>query len=157
MVSQEEREQPSQITGQIYSAAGIVQQTVASVIPSALGGDAILQGGKNLEQSGKLQVDEAKSKKALESTIDSGVGKAKSAFGYLTSDQEKQNQGNKESEKAQWDNKQATSDSILAVPIPSEEGLKGKLQSVQGMITGDQELQKQGNVKAEKAAWKDGV
>ncbi|WWC89560.1 uncharacterized protein L201_004484 [Kwoniella dendrophila CBS 6074] len=157
MVTQDERSEPSQVTGQLYTAAGIAQQTVASIIPSALGGDAILEAGENLEKSGKLQVDDAKRKKALESSIDSGVGKAKSAFGYLTSDQEKQNQGNKESEKAQWDYKQATSDSIAAIPIPSKEGLEGKLESVQGMVTGDQEKQKQGNVKAEKAAWKDGV
>jgi len=30
------------------------------------------------------------------------------------------------------------------------------MESVAGMITGDQELQKEGNAKAEAAAWKDG-
>ncbi|OCF76333.1 hypothetical protein I204_03633 [Kwoniella mangroviensis CBS 8886] len=157
MVFQEERREPSQVTGQLYTAAGVAQQTVASIIPSALGGDSILESGKNLEQSGKLQVDEAKNKKALEATIDSGVGKAKSALGYITSDQTRQSEGNKESEKAQWDYTQATSDSVAAIPIPSKEGLQGKLESVQGMVMGDQEKQKEGNVKAEKAAWKDGV
>ncbi|OCF36935.1 hypothetical protein I316_01533 [Kwoniella heveanensis BCC8398] len=157
MVTQDERREPSQISGQITSAAGQVQQAIASVVPSALGGDALLQGGQNLTKSGQLEVDDAKRKKALESTIDSGVGKAKSALGYVTGDQSQQTRGNQEAERAQWDYKQATSSSAFSVPVPSEEGLKGKLQSVQGMVTGNQELQKEGNARAEKAAWKDGV
>ncbi|WVR07243.1 hypothetical protein IAU60_004284 [Kwoniella sp. DSM 27419] len=157
MVSEEERRQPSQITGQLTSAAGQAAQLIASVVPSALGGDALLAQGDQLAQSGQKEVDEAKAKQALDATIDSGVGKAKSAFGYLTGDQDKQTQGNKEAESAQWSYKQATSDSIAAVPVPSAEGAKGKLESVQGMITGDQEMQRRGNERAEKAAWKDGV
>jgi hypothetical protein len=59
---------------------------------------------------------------------------------------------------AQWKYKHATSDSILGgVPVPSAEGVKGKLESVEGMITGDQGKQQEGNIRAEKAAWKDGV
>ncbi|WWC61641.1 uncharacterized protein I303_104225 [Kwoniella dejecticola CBS 10117] len=157
MVSQDERREPSQVTGQLYSAAGAAQQAVASMIPSSLGGDAILQSGQELSKSGQAEVDEAKGKKAVEATIDSGVGKAKSALGYLTSDQEQQSQGNKESEKAQWDYKQATSDSIAAIPVPSKEVLQGKIESVQGMVMGDQHKQMEGNKKAEKAAWTDGV
>ncbi|EIW70850.1 hypothetical protein TREMEDRAFT_29061 [Tremella mesenterica DSM 1558] len=77
--------------------------------------------------------------------------------GYLTNDQNKQIQGNVEAEKAQWKYKQASSDSPLSIPIPSKEGLKGKLESVQGIVMGDQEKQKEGNNRAEKSAWKDGV
>lgn len=87
-----------------------------------------------------------------------GFGAKSRAFGYVTGDQEKQNEGNLENEKAQWKYKHATSEGVLdSVPVPSAEGVKGKLQSVQGMVTGDQELQKEGNMRAEKAAWKDGV
>jgi uncharacterized protein YjbJ (UPF0337 family) len=79
-----------------------------------------------------------------------------SATGYLTGNQSKQTEGNLEAEKASMDYKQASSDSPLALPVPSAEGVKGKLESVAGMVTGDAELQKKGNVKAEGAAWKDG-
>lgn len=81
-----------------------------------------------------------------------------SAVGYVTGDQEKQSEGNVEAEKAQFKYKHATSDSLAdSIPVPSAEGVKGKLQSVQGMVTGDQKLQMEGNARAEKAAWKDGV
>jgi uncharacterized protein YjbJ (UPF0337 family) len=79
-----------------------------------------------------------------------------SATGYLTGDQSKQTEGNLEAEKASMDYKQASSDAPLALPVPSAEGVKGKMESVAGMVTGDAELQKKGNVKAEGAAWKDG-
>ncbi|WWC70437.1 uncharacterized protein I206_104388 [Kwoniella pini CBS 10737] len=157
MVTQEERKEPSQITGQLYSTIGSAQQAISSIIPSTLGGNSILKSGEELSKSGELEIKEAKNKKALESTIDSGVGKAKSALGYLTSNQETQNQGNKETEKAQWEFKQATSNSLISIPIPSKEGLEGKIESLQGMITGDQQKQMKGNKKAEKAAWTDGV
>jgi hypothetical protein len=68
-----------------------------------------------------------------------------------------QNEGNLESESAQWKHKQATSDSVVAVPVPSVEGVKGKLESVVGMATGDQKRQMDGNMRAEKAAWKEGI
>jgi hypothetical protein len=68
-----------------------------------------------------------------------------------------QSRGNTEAESAQWKYKQGTSDSTLAVPVPSVEGVKGKVESVVGMVTGDQGKQMEGNQRAEKAAWKDGV
>lgn len=78
--------------------------------------------------------------------------------GYLTGNQEKQNEGNVEAEKAQWSYKQATTDGVLAgIPVPSLEGVKGKVESVVGMVTGDQSKQMEGNKRAETAAWKDGV
>lgn len=43
------------------------------------------------------------------------------------------------------------------MPIPSAEGVKGKVESVVGMVTGDQSKQIEGNTRAEKAAWRDGV
>ncbi len=70
----------------------------------------------------------------------------------MTGDQARQTEGNLEAEKAQWEYKRATSDSIVAVPLPSVEGVKGKLKSVAGMVKGDMEEQREGNVKAEKAA-----
>ena len=77
------------------------------------------------------------------------------ATGYLTGDQSRQTEGNLEAEKASVDYKQAKTGNPLAVPIPSADGVKGKMESVAGMVTGDQELQKEGNAKAEAAAWKD--
>lgn len=63
-----------------------------------------------------------------------------------------------ENEKAQWAYKQATTEGMgVGVPVPSVEGVKGKVESVVGMVTGDQAKQVEGNMKAEKAAWKDGV
>ena len=62
-----------------------------------------------------------------------------------------------ESEKASFDYKQATSNKPLDVPVPSAKGVEGKLESVAGMVVGDEELQKKGNLKSEKAAWTDGV
>lgn len=61
-----------------------------------------------------------------------------------------------EAEKASWEYKQASSDKPLDIPIPSAKGVEGKVESVVGMVTGDAEKQKQGNVKAENAAWTDG-
>ena len=79
-------------------------------------------------------------------------------MGYVTGNQEKQNEGTLENEKAQWKYKHATNESVLGgIPVPSQEGIKGKLQSVEGMITGDQTKQNEGNLRAEKAAWTDGV
>jgi uncharacterized protein YjbJ (UPF0337 family) len=75
----------------------------------------------------------------------------------VTGNQEMQNEGNLENEGAQWKYKQATSDKAVDVPVPSAEGVKGKLESVAGMVTGDQGKQMEGNTRAEKAAWKDGV
>lgn len=80
-----------------------------------------------------------------------------SAFGYVTGNQQMQNEGNVQAEGAQWKYKQANSDGIASVPVPSAEGVKGKLESVAGMVTGDQSKQMEGNARAEKAAWKDGV
>ena len=78
--------------------------------------------------------------------------------GYLTGDQKKQTEGNVENEQAQWAYKQATTDGVLAgIPLPSVDGVKGKVESVVGMVTGDQSKQMEGNKKAEVAAWKDGV
>ena len=74
----------------------------------------------------------------------------------MTGDQSRQTQGNLDSESASWKYKQATSDAPIAIPTPSVEGIKGKVQSGLGMVTGDEELQKKGNLKAEKAAWVDG-
>lgn len=79
------------------------------------------------------------------------------AAGYLTGDQEKQTQGNLENEKASWEYKQASSDAPLAIPVPSVKGVEGKVESVVGMVTGDAEKQKKGNLKSENAAWADGV
>lgn len=80
-----------------------------------------------------------------------------SAAGYLTGDQDLQNRGNTEAEAAQWKFKQGMSNDVLAVPVPSAEGVKGKVESVVGMVTGDQGKQLEGNKRAEKAAWTDGV
>ena len=80
-----------------------------------------------------------------------------SAAGYLTGNQQKQTEGNLEAEKASFEYKQATSDKPLDIPIPSAKGVEGKVESVVGMVTGDEELQKKGNLKSEKAAWTDGV
>jgi uncharacterized protein YjbJ (UPF0337 family) len=41
--------------------------------------------------------------------------------------------------------------------LPSVDGVNGKIESVVGMVTGDQERQKEGNLRAEKAAWKEGL
>lgn len=80
-----------------------------------------------------------------------------SGIGYITGNQEKQTQGNIDTQKAQFSYKQATSDGIGAIPVPSAEGLKGQFQSVEGILTGDQGKQLEGNTRAEKAAWRDGV
>jgi hypothetical protein len=61
-----------------------------------------------------------------------------------------------EAEKASWDYKQASSDAPLAIPVPSVEGVKGKVESAVGMVTGDEEKQREGNMRSEGAAWKDG-
>jgi len=74
----------------------------------------------------------------------------------LTGDQSRQTEGNLEAEKASFDYKQAKSDAPFALPVPSADAAEGKLKSVAGMVTGNQELQKEGNAKAEGAAWKDG-
>lgn len=78
-------------------------------------------------------------------------------WGYVTGNQDLQTKGNVENEEAQWKYKQATGDGVATVPVPSLEGVKGKIESVAGMVTGDQSKQMEGNMRAEKAAWKDGV
>ncbi|OXH42315.1 hypothetical protein J008_00079 [Cryptococcus neoformans] len=157
MCPQEQKNEPSQMTGQLNSASGLVQQAIGNILPESMGASSWAQTGHKLQREGRNEVDAAKAQKAGAATVDSGVGKVKSVFGYLTGDQEKQTEGNTQAEKAQWDYKQATSDSIAAIPVPSVEGVKGKLESVAGAATEDPERQKEGNVRAEKAAWKDGV
>jgi uncharacterized protein YjbJ (UPF0337 family) len=91
-------------------------------------------------------------------TVSGSRANRTSFTGYLTGDQQKQTEGNVENEKAQWQYKQATSDGVLSgIPVPSLEGVKGKVESVVGMVTGDQSKQMEGNTRAEAAAWKDGV
>lgn len=75
----------------------------------------------------------------------------------MTGDQQKQTEGNLAAEKASYEFKQATSKNPAAVPVPSLEGITGKIQSAVGMLTGDQGTQMDGNLKSEKAAWRDGV
>ncbi|WVO16362.1 hypothetical protein L204_104037 [Cryptococcus depauperatus] len=157
MSAHQDKPQPSQVSGHVTAAQGIAQQAVAAVLPESLGSASWAESGSKLQKQGEQEVDAAKAQKAVEATVDAGVGKVKSAAGYMTGDQDKQTDGNTQAEKAQWDYKQATSDSLAAMPVPSAEGMKGKLQSVQGIVTGDAEKQKEGNVRAEKAAWKDGV
>ncbi|TYJ52096.1 hypothetical protein B9479_007304 [Cryptococcus floricola] len=157
MASNPKTNEPSQITGQINTAIGLAEQAVGAVIPESLGSTSWTESGTALQEAGEKEVEEAKRKKAVEAGVDAGVGKVKSAVGYVTGDQSQQTEGNTQAEKAQWDYKQASSDSPLSVPVPSVEGVKGKLESAQGIVTGDAEKQKEGNVKAEKAAWKNGV
>ncbi|RXK40846.1 hypothetical protein M231_01905 [Tremella mesenterica] len=148
--------QPSQLSGQMKIVQGQIYNVTSSVLPQTYS-EQWKESGDRLIQEGETEVQKAKVDMKVESTIDSVGGKIKSMTGYLTNDQNKQIQGNVEAEKAQWKYKQASSDSPLSIPIPSEEGLKGKLESVQGIILGDQEKQKEGNIRAEKSAWKDGV
>ncbi|RSH81544.1 hypothetical protein EHS25_006166 [Saitozyma podzolica] len=180
--TQREEPAPSQINGQLKAAQGTLYTAVGSVLPESAG-VSWTQSGQALVEQGQKELDEAKAAQASEATWDAGVAKLKSSFdhhhaerlirdpseylgglltppratGYLTGNQQKQTEGNLENEKAQWEYKQATSEGIAAVPIPSVEGVKGKVESVVGMVTGDQERQREGNVKAEKAAWTEGV
>ncbi|GFZ44173.1 hypothetical protein JCM24511_01894 [Saitozyma sp. JCM 24511] len=147
---------PSQINGQLKAAQGTLYTAVGSVLPEPAGA-SWTQSGQALVEEGQKEVDEAKAVQASEATWDAGVAKLKSATGYLTGNQQKQTEGNLENEKAQWEYKQATSEGVAAVPVPSVEGVKGKVESVVGMVTGDQERQREGNFKAEKAAWTEGV
>ena len=81
-----------------------------------------------------------------------------SGAGYITGNQDLQTRGNIESGKANWEFKQGTSkDSAATVPVPSVEGAKGMMDSVKGMVQGDQDMQTQGNMRADKAIWKDGL
>ncbi|EJT45730.1 hypothetical protein A1Q2_00938 [Trichosporon asahii var. asahii CBS 8904] len=152
-MSEQNKQEPSQISGQLK---GMAEQAIGSVLPGATG-DAWIESGQKLQQEGQVEVEEAKLEAKKDATVDSAKGKAKSAFGYVTGNQEMQNEGNMQAEGAQWKYKQANSDGIASVPVPSAEGVKGKLESVAGMVTGDQSKQMEGNARAEKAAWKDGV
>ncbi|KAL7421509.1 hypothetical protein Q5752_003278 [Cryptotrichosporon argae] len=147
--------EPSQVSGNLKIAQGTAYEAVGSLLPGETG-EAWAASGQQLKQAGETEVANAQQREAVDATIDSGAAKIKSAWGYVTGDQQKQTDGNLEAEKAQWAYKRAT-DGITAVPVPSAEGVKGKLESVVGMVTGDQEKQKEGNMRAEKAAWKDGV
>ncbi|TXT04839.1 hypothetical protein VHUM_03922 [Vanrija humicola] len=149
--------EPSQISGNLKAAQGAAYSAVGAVLPSALGGDSWAESGAALSQQGQEEVDAAKGQAKTEATVDSAKAKAKSAWGTITGNQDLQTEGNAEAESAQWKYKQANSDSVLAVPVPSLDGAKGKLQSAVGAATGNQELQNEGNVRAEKAAWRDGV
>ena len=80
-------------------------------------------------------------------SVMSGADTIPSAAGMLTGNQDRQTQGNLDSEAASWKYKQGSSDSPLAVRTPSVEGVKGKVQTAVGMVTGDAGLQKEGNVK----------
>ncbi|KAI9639854.1 uncharacterized protein MKK02DRAFT_40183 [Dioszegia hungarica] len=141
--------QPSQITGQL--------KAIGAVLPEAANASGWAEAGEELQHSGHSEVLDAKRRQAAEAVVDSATAKVKSGFGYITGDQSMQSRGNTEAESAQWKYKQGTSDSTLAVPVPSVEGVKGKVESVVGMVTGDQGKQMEGNQRAEKAAWKDGV
>ncbi|CAK9786455.1 hypothetical protein CC85DRAFT_287067 [Cutaneotrichosporon oleaginosum] len=156
MAENTQQTEPSQVAGQIKNAQGAVYSAVGSVLPAATG-DQWVADGTALQKEGQAEVQAAKDKAAADATVDATKAKAKSAWGYVTGNQELQTEGNVENEGAQWKYKQATSDKVVDVPVPSVEGVKGKLESVAGMVTGDQGKQMEGNARAEKAAWKDGV
>ncbi|ORY21905.1 hypothetical protein BCR39DRAFT_552669 [Naematelia encephala] len=158
MSEQEETQpEPSQLSGQVKQIQGAVYTAIGSVLPTAANAEAWTASGQQLTEDGQQEITNAKQKQAVEATVDGATAKIKSGLGYITGDQEKQTEGNLENEQAQWSFKQATSSDAIPIPVPSSEGIKGKLESVQGIVTGDQELQKEGNIRAEKAAWTDGV
>lgn len=76
----------------------------------------------------------------------SAIGMAKA---YVTGDKSTWDDANVSVEKANV--KEAAAKGEL--PDHSLETLKGKAQTAAGMVTGDQELQREGNVRTEKAAW----
>jgi len=147
----------TQMEGHAKALGGAAQQTLSSVIPDSDLSRSVKEAGAAMQDEGEKETTYAQRRQMAEATIDSGVAKLKSAVGYVTGNQEQQTQANLDAEKAQWEFKQASSDAPVAVPVPSLEGLAGKAQSVVGAVIGDQEMQKEGNWRAEKAAWKDGV
>jgi len=147
----------TQLEGHAKALQGAAYQAIGNIHPDEDEAKSWTESGKDLESLGKKETAYAKQRQMAEATIDSGVAKVKTALGYATGNQDMQTQGNVEAEKAQWEFKQATSKNPFAVPVPSVEGVMGKLQSAVGALTGDAEVQKDGNLTAEKAAWKDGV
>ncbi|BEI89126.1 uncharacterized protein CcaverHIS019_0204880 [Cutaneotrichosporon cavernicola] len=155
-MTEKQQTEPSQVAGQLKNAQGAMYNAVGSVLPASTG-DQWAQDGTALQNQGQAEVQAAKDKAASDATVDAAKAKAKSTWGYVTGNQEMQSEGNVENEGAQWKYKQATSDKAVDIPVPSGEGVKGKIESVVGMVTGDQGKQMEGNMRAEKAAWKDGV
>jgi hypothetical protein len=72
-------------------------------------------------------------------------------------DQALQTAGNNEAMQATAAYKQARSDKIIDPPVPSKEGFEGLRQTVVGALTGDQDLQTEGNLRAGKAQARDGI
>ncbi|KAK4048499.1 hypothetical protein OIV83_004667 [Microbotryomycetes sp. JL201] len=148
-MSSEQREAgPSQVQGTIKTLQGQAYQAVGAVSSDPSWTDR----GKELQEQGEREVKEAQENAKAEATKDRWMGKAQSAFGFMTGDQEAATEGNKKAEQAEW--KQAAADGT--VPMPSKDRVMGKAESAMGMVTGDIDKQQQGNMRAEKAEWTKG-
>ncbi|KAF8585075.1 hypothetical protein K439DRAFT_1410237 [Ramaria rubella] len=148
MTSQPSSLEPSKVTGKLKQAQGTVYQAIGA----ATGGIEWTKDGEKIQQDGAKEVDEARGVAQREAVRDRLYGKAQSAWGMVTGDQDKQTEGNMRAEKAEW--KSAIADGEL--PTVSAERMEGKLESALGMATGNQEKQREGNIKAEKAEWTKG-
>ncbi|KPV71937.1 uncharacterized protein RHOBADRAFT_18849 [Rhodotorula graminis WP1] len=141
--------QPSQITGQVKNAQGLLYQAVGAIPGTA---DSWTTQGAELAKEGQDEVHAAQEAQKSEAQAERVEGKVQSAWGALTGNQETLNEGNLKAEKAEW--KGAVADG--EIPVPSMDRVKGKVESAVGMATGDVDKQREGNVRAEAAEWTKG-
>ncbi|KAI5481133.1 hypothetical protein MNV49_005568 [Pseudohyphozyma bogoriensis] len=133
--------QPSLIHGHLNQAKGVVYQAIGG-----LSGDpAWTEEGDQAAKDGADELKQVKDK----AWADRVGGKAQSAWGMATDDQDALEKGNVAVEENEW--KGALADSTI--PVPSWERIKGKVESAVGMVTGDTEKQAAGNRRAEAAEW----
>ncbi|KAM0785998.1 hypothetical protein ACM66B_006816 [Microbotryomycetes sp. NB124-2] len=140
--------EPSQIQGALKSLQGQAYQAVGAVSSDP----SWKEQGQRLQEEGQQELDEAREQAKAEATKDRWTGKAQSAYGFVTGDQETAKEGNAKAEAAEW--KQAAAEGQL--PSVSIDRLKGKVESAYGMVTGDIDKQQEGNTKAEIAEWTKG-
>ncbi|BEJ11989.1 hypothetical protein CspHIS471_0204490 [Cutaneotrichosporon sp. HIS471] len=103
-MAEKQQTEPSQVAGQLKNAKGAMYSAVGSVVPGSTG-DHWAQDGTALQNQGHAEVQAAKDKAASDATVDAVKAKAKSAWGYVTGNQEMQSEGNVENEGSAASNK----------------------------------------------------
>ncbi|KAK4699101.1 hypothetical protein P7C70_g7167, partial [Phenoliferia sp. Uapishka_3] len=139
---------PSQVSGAIKTAQGVLYSGVGGISSDP----SWHEEGEALKQEGAEETEAAKKAARDEATGERLEGKAQSAWGMVTGNQETMKEGNLKAEKAEW--KKAAAEGT--VPTMSAERAKGKVESAIGMVTGDKDKQASGNIRAEKAEWTQG-
>jgi len=145
------------LTGNIHYAKGLVENTIGQLT----GSEEWKEAGQAEMDVGNESIRKAKEAAYAQATGDKIGGSIQSGFAMLTGDQKSLNEGNQAVQKAEF--KQAANapaGPLSYLPNSAEDAkqrVAGKLESAQGMVTGDLSKQMHGNTQDAKADLHDSV